>query len=266
MKVHQELTHWWAARAELEAHGQSLGFVPPMGALHQGHASLIEASVAGNDATMVSIYVNPTQFNSLDDLTNYPETLDADFELAESLGTDHLILPRYEEIYADDYRYQISEKEVSNSLCGAHRLGHFDGVLTVVMKLLNIARADRAYFGEKDYQQYLLIRDMVQAFFLRTDIVVCPTVREADGLAMSSRNLKLSAESRQIAPTLNRLLRSDMDDSGVAAGLAEMGFEVDYVVSQGERRFGAASLISGDLAVRLIDNVELPAAAPRHSN
>ena len=160
-------------------------------------------------------------------------------------------------MYADDYRYQISEKELSGILCGAHRPGHFDGVLTVVMKLLNIVRADRAYFGEKDYQQFLLIRDMARAFFLQTEILACTTVREEDGLALSSRNLNLSAAGRETAPTLNRLLRSGLDDEAVAGELAAAGFDVDYVVSREGRRFGAASLMNGELAVRLIDNVEL---------
>ncbi|MBS04112.1 MAG: pantoate--beta-alanine ligase [Gammaproteobacteria bacterium] len=257
MKVHDNLAAWWEARDALARRGDSLGFVPTMGALHAGHASLISASVAGNAATVVSIYVNPTQFNNPDDLSNYPDTLDADLALAERLGADHVIRPTYDEVYADDYRYQISEKELSGILCGAHRPGHFDGVLTVVMKLLNIVRADRAYFGEKDYQQFLLIRDMARAFFLQTEILACTTVREEDGLALSSRNLNLSAAGRETAPTLNRLLRSGLDDEAVAGELAAAGFDVDYVVSREGRRFGAASLMNGELAVRLIDNVEL---------
>ena len=259
MKVHRGLAAWWEARAELTRSGTSLGFVATMGALHAGHASLIETSVAANDATVVSIYVNPTQFNNPDDLEAYPDTLDADLAMAERLGADHVILPTYAEMYADEYRFKVSERELSGILCGAYRPGHFDGVLTVVMKLLNIVRAHRAYFGEKDYQQYLLIRDMARAFFVPTEIVACPTVREEDGLALSSRNLNLSASGRKTAPELNRWLRSTLDDDAVAGKLTAAGFDVDYVVSRDGRRFGAAALKNGDLAVRLIDNVELAA-------
>lgn len=252
MKVFERLDDWRAFRKSLEG---SVGFVPTMGALHQGHASLLERSVRENDHTVLSIYLNPTQFNNAGDLAVYPRTLERDLKLACRLGTGVVITPRYEEIYPDGYRYQVTEDTFSRELCGAHRPGHFTGVLTVVMKLLNLVRPDRAYFGEKDYQQYLLVRDMCEAFFVDVDIVPCETVREGDGLALSSRNENLDTEGRARAAHLNRLLRSPQPDECVASALASQGFEVDYVVSREGRRFGAASLRCGDRTVRLIDNV-----------
>ena len=221
MKVIKDVRTWRALRKGLYG---SVGFVPTMGALHDGHASLLRRSVAENAHTVLSIYVNPTQFNNAEDLENYPDTLDADLALAESLGVDLVILPRYEELYADDYRYSVTESEFANTLCGAHRPGHFTGVLTVVMKLLNLVRADRAYFGEKDYQQYRLIRDMCEAFFMDVEIVPCSTVREDDGLAMSSRNLRLTTEDRALAPRFARILKHAATDALAIDNLRAAGF------------------------------------------
>jgi len=235
--------------------------VATMGALHAGHAELIRRSVAECAVTVVSVFVNPTQFNDPNDLANYPDTLQADLSLAESLGADYVLTPRYDDLYADDFRYQVCEQSLSRELCGAHREGHFTGVLTVVMKLLNIVRPQRAYFGEKDYQQYLLIRDMCNAFFLDVEIVPCAIVREADGLAMSSRNALLDPAGRRLAPTLNRLIAMPCSDAHVAAKLAQAGFAVDYVVTKGDRRFAAVTVQCGAHSVRLIDNVASPIAA-----
>jgi pantoate--beta-alanine ligase len=254
VRVFQRLDDWRAFRSTLTG---SVGFVPTMGALHAGHASLLERSVAENDHTVLSIYLNPTQFNNPADLACYPKTLSRDLKLACALGVDAVITPGYDEVYADGFRYRIDEVELSSELCGAHRPGHFSGVLTVVMKLLNLVRPRRAYFGEKDYQQYLLIRDMCEAFFMDVEIVPCATVREQDGLAMSSRNENLDAPGRARAGRLNCLIASPLDDENVAEALAAEGFEVDYVVSRRGRRFAAASLRCGDRVVRLIDNVAL---------
>lgn len=251
-RVFKRLEDWRVCRSALQG---SVGFVPTMGALHAGHGSLIERSVAENDYTVLSIYLNPTQFNNPRDLDCYPKTLARDLEMARALGVDFVITPSYEQMYADGFRFQVDETEFSGELCGEHRPGHFTGVLTVVMKLLNLTRADRAYFGEKDYQQYLLIRDMCEAFFLPVDIVPCATVREADGLAMSSRNENLDAAGRVKAALLNNLIRSTLTDAEVIRGLTEAGFDVDYIVSRDGRRFAAASLQCGDRVVRLIDNV-----------
>jgi len=253
MKVFERLDDWRACRRDLAG---SVGFVPTMGALHRGHASLIERSVRENDHTILSIYLNPTQFNNPRDLAVYPRALERDLKLASSLGASVVLTPCYEEIYPDGFRYQVTEDQFSRELCGAHRPGHFTGVLTVVMKLINLVRPDRAYFGEKDYQQYLLVRDMCEAFFLEVDIVPCETVRERDGLAMSSRNENLDPAGRMRAARLNQLLRSALTDDCVTRALEAGGFEVDYVVSRDGRRLGAASLRCGEKTVRLIDNVK----------
>jgi pantoate--beta-alanine ligase len=257
LKVFKDLTEWRRYRRSVAG---TVGFVPTMGALHAGHASLMERSVAENDHTVLSIYLNPTQFNNPADLDCYPKTLSRDVRLACRLGVDTVITPSYAAIYPDDFRYQIDEMELSRELCGTHRPGHFTGVLTVVMKLLNLVRPDRAYFGEKDYQQYLLIRDMCEAFFMDVEIVPCATVRENDGLAMSSRNENLDAAGRKRAAVMNTLIQSPLDDATVADALTESGFEVDYIVSRDGRRFAAASLACGDRTVRLIDNVARAAA------
>ena len=185
---------------------QSVGLVPTMGALHAGHQSLITRCRQENDICTISLFVNPTQFNDQNDLTNYPSTFEADRKMCEAEGVDAIFFPNYSELYPDDYRYRVSESEVSRLLCGAHRPGHFDGVLSVVMKLLNLARPHRAYFGEKDWQQLQLIRGMVEAFFMPVTIVGCPTVRETDGLALSSRNAYLSSSERKAATVLYRSL------------------------------------------------------------
>lgn len=238
-------------RAALAARRGTRGFVPTMGALHAGHTALIDQSVADNDTTVVSIYVNPTQFDNAADLEKYPLTLEADQASAASHGADFVFAPNYAEMYPDGFSYRVDETAFSRELCGAHRPGHFTGVLTVVMKLINIVRPDVAYFGEKDYQQLELIRGMAEAFFLETEIRGLPTVREHDGLALSSRNLNLDAASREIAPRLHELIDSELTDEEVRARLGAEGFDVDYVESKYGRRFAAAKLG----AVRLIDNV-----------
>jgi len=257
MKRYDDLAAWRVARRSLEG---VIGFVPTMGALHRGHASLIERSRAECDHTVLSIYVNPTQFNNPQDLQHYPRTLEADLAVARELGVDSVLTPDYPSLYPDGYRYRVDENAFSGRLCGAHRPGHFTGVLTVVMKLLNLVRPARAYFGEKDYQQYLLIRGMCESFFMDVDVVPCPTLREADGLAMSSRNALLDAEGRALAPTFARLLRSAEPDDAVARQLEAAGFVVDYVETHDARRFGAVVVRGSGREVRLIDNVLLPAA------
>ncbi len=234
-----------------------VGFVPTMGALHKGHESLIRRSVTESNITVVSIYVNPTQFDNQRDLAVYPNTLAEDKAILEDLGVDVLLMPTFEQIYPDGFRYQVSESEFSRKLCGAHRDGHFTGVLTVVMKLLNIVRPARAYFGEKDFQQYQLIKDMARTFFLDVEIVPCEIVRESDGLALSSRNLNLDACARKKAPLIHNLISGNSTDDEIAGRLAIAGFDVDYVQSRYGRRFAAAK-VGENPVVRLIDNVPLP--------
>ena len=253
MKVIDNIQAWRELRPTLTG---SIGFVPTMGALHDGHASLLRESRCHDDVTVLSIYVNPTQFNDPKDLAIYPDTLSDDLAVAREIGVQYVIMPGYEDIYSDGYRYQVTENEFSNELCGANRPGHFTGVLTVVMKLLNLVRPQRAYFGKKDYQQYLLVRDMAETFFMDVEIVGCETVRECDGLAMSSRNKLLPADARRIASKFNRALRSPACDKEVGDALANFGFQVDYIETRGPRRFGAIIVDCGDRTVRLIDNVE----------
>ena len=238
--------------AALRGEGRSLGFVPTMGALHDGHLSLVERARRDNDRVAVSIFVNPTQYDDPADLERYPRPFAADLAACERAEVDLVLAPDVDELYPDGYRFKVTEAPLSGELEGAHRGGHFDGVLTVVLKLLNIVRADRAYFGEKDWQQLLLVSEMAAAFFLDTEIVACPTVREADGLAMSSRNALLTPEQRALAPTVFRVLTSGGSPDEMTSRLEAAGFGVDYV----ERREGRVLAAVRLGKVRLIDNVE----------
>ncbi len=250
-KVVKNIKEWRNLRKS-ETGTKSLGLVPTMGALHDGHLSLIERSLEENELTIVSSFVNPTQFNDKNDLANYPKSFEDDLKKLEALKVDYLFYPDYEEIYHDQYRYSVIEKELSNILCGSYREGHFEGVLTVVMKLLNIIQPQRAYFGEKDYQQYLLIKEMVEAFFMDVEIIPCPIVREKDGLAMSSRNLRLGKDDRAKAALFPELLKNSPTPEEAADKLSENGFRVDYIEEYNGRRLGAVHLGN----VRLIDNVK----------
>lgn len=251
MRVIETVAAFREWRNDLKQDHQSLGFVPTMGALHSGHLSLFKQAKQECDQVAISIFVNPTQFNDPKDLEKYPRPLERDLELARQVGVDAVFLPQAKEMYADHYRYQVLERDLSRVLCGATRPGHFEGVLTVVMKLLNITSPERAYFGEKDYQQFLLIRDMAKAFFLPTQIMGLPTIREPDGLAMSSRNVRLTADERKLAPMIYRELKSGRPLADVRTALEAAGFRIDYLEEHFGRRFIAAFL--GE--VRLIDNV-----------
>ena len=252
-RIIRTIREWKELCASENISSKELGFVPTMGALHKGHASLIEKSVAENRKTVVSFFVNPTQFNDPKDLEKYPKTFEQDFQMLEELDVDFLFFPEYEELYSDNFAYQIREDAFSKVLCGAYRSGHFDGVLTVVLKLLNIIKPGRAYFGEKDYQQYKLIRGMAEAFFLQTEIIACPTVRDEDGLALSSRNLLLSPEERKFALNFPRLLKTDKSCDEIKFELEQLSFKVDYIEEYDGRRLGA--VYAGK--VRVIDNVKL---------
>ena len=251
IRTFHEIPAWRTERLSQIRAGVTLGFVPTMGALHEGHLSLVRRSRAENDRTLVSIFLNPTQFDNAGDLAGYPRTLDADIEALKSEHTDFVLLPSAADLYPDAYRFRVRELDLSAVLEGAHRPGHFEGVLTVVLKLLNIASADRAYFGEKDWQQLTLVRQMAAAFFLPTTIVGCKTIRDPDGLAQSSRNRRLSAADRQRAPTFHKVLASAPSAEAAADDLRKSGFTVDYVEDRDGRRLGAVRL--GD--IRLIDNV-----------
>ncbi len=255
-----ELRDWRSARDPK----LSVGLVATMGALHAGHAKLIERASAENDLVVLSIFVNPTQFNQPSDLEKYPRTVEADLELARKVKVSAVLLPREPlELYPDNYRYRVRETEFSEALCGAHRPGHFEGVLTVVLKLFGIVNPTRAYFGEKDYQQVSLIEGMARAFFLPVRVVTVETERETDGLAMSSRNVRLSVEERKIAPRLYAAMKEIPSLTNAKRALSECGFRVDYLedrtVADGSRRRFAAAFL-GD--VRLIDNIALDNIAP----
>jgi pantoate--beta-alanine ligase len=252
MRVFTQISDWQAARAAPDFTGGKVGFVPTMGALHAGHRALLERARAENDRVVLSIFVNPTQFNDPADLTRYPRTPEADLALAEGL-VDCVLAPPAGELYADDYRYRVTETELSLRWEGAHRPGHFDGVLTVVLKLLNLVQAHRAYFGEKDWQQLQLVRGMAQAFFLPVEIVACPTERAADGLALSSRNQRLSPAGRVQAAAFPKILRESPTAAAAVPLLQAAGFGVDYVADHEAVRLGAVRLEG----IRLIDNVRL---------
>src|SRR5262252_1960753 len=202
MQVWATAAEWSARRQAMD--GAGIGFVPTMGALHRGHASLVERCRRENEIVVASIFVNPTQFNDPADLTRYPRTLDRDLPLLEKLGADHVLAPSAADLYPHGYRFRMECDSAYMVMEGAHRPGFLQGVLTVVLKLLNIVRPDRAYFGEKDYQQLQAVSDMVREFFLATEIVACPTVREESGLALSSRNALLSVQGRDKAAALFR--------------------------------------------------------------
>lgn len=191
-----------AARAE----GKEIGLVPTMGALHGGHASLVERSVAENGVTVVSVFVNPTQFNDKGDLERYPRTLEADCQLLERVGADCVFAPSVEEIYPEPDTRVFDFTPLDKVMEGIYRPGHFNGVAQIVSKLFMYVEPDRAYFGEKDFQQLAIIREMVRQMDFRLTIVGCPIVREEDGLALSSRNALLTAEQRHTALAISKAL------------------------------------------------------------
>lgn len=232
-----------------------------MGALHCGHASLVERCRRENEVVVVSIFVNPSQFNDPKDLDRYPRTFERDTTLLEGLGVDEVFAPSASDMYPRGYRFHMECDSSYHVMEGAFRPGFLQGVMTVVLKLLNLVRPDRAYFGEKDYQQLKLIQDMVSDFFIPTEIIACPTVREASGLAESSRNTLLSADSRKKAAFLFSALTTAPNPAEARARMEAEGFAVDYVEELWGRRF-AAAVLDG---VRLIDNVLIPKRGPERA-
>jgi|Deesub1362A_J573_1020465.scaffolds.fasta_scaffold00073_51 pantoate--beta-alanine ligase len=188
--------------------GRTIGFVPTMGALHEGHMSLIRACRQENDITVVSIFVNPTQFGPHEDFEKYPRDPEGDINKLTDAGVDTLYLPDTASMYPEGFRTSVVVNGLSDKLCGAFRPGHFSGVATVVTKLLNIVMPTRAYFGQKDYQQSLIIKRLVSDLNIPVEIVTCPTVREHDGLAMSSRNQYLNPDERKAATAIYKCLSS----------------------------------------------------------
>lgn len=206
MNIVNKISELRFALDECRGRGCSIGLVPTMGALHEGHASLVRRSVAENDVTVVSVFLNPTQFNDPKDLERYPRTLEADCELLEACGADIVFAPGVEEVYPEPDTRCFSYPPTDSVMEGAMRPGHFNGVCQIVSKLFSYVEPDKAYFGEKDYQQIAVIRRMVADLGFGLEIVPCPVIRQADGLAMSSRNTLLSDEERQTAANIYRVL------------------------------------------------------------
>ena len=227
MKLFRSIVELQNELFEVRKSGKKVGIVPTMGALHEGHASLVKRSVAENGATVVSVFLNPTQFNDKSDLERYPRTLDADCALLEACGADYVFAPSVEEMYPVEDKRQFEFPPVTTVMEGAHRPGHFNGVCQVVSRLFYIVRPDRAYFGEKDWQQIAVVKAMVRFLKLDVQIVECTTIREADGLAKSSRNTLLSADERAIAPRIYEALQSSREYAKTLT-LAETH---EYVVS-----------------------------------
>ena len=251
MQIVDTIEEWQRIQKQIQEY--TIGLVPTMGNLHAGHASLLTRSKKENDLTVLSIFVNPAQFNDKADLNQYPKTLESDLETAKSIGVDYVFLPNEDMMYPDGYRYKVTEQEFSRLMEGAHRPGHFDGVLTVVLKLFNLIAPHKAYFGEKDRQQLLLIKEMVSALFLKVEIISCPTIRDENGLALSSRNQFLSLDNKVLAAKLAEVLNLKASCNQIISKLSDYGFEVDYVQDYGQYRFGAVKIQS----VRLIDNINL---------
>lgn len=259
------------------AEGKSIGLVPTMGALHEGHASLVRRSVAENDVTVVSIFLNPTQFNDPKDLERYPRTLENDCAILEQCGAQIAFAPSVSEIYPEPDTRLFSYPPTDSVMEGARRPGHFNGVCQIVSKLFQMTDPDRAYFGEKDYQQIAVIRRMVEDQKFKVDIIACPVIREVDGLAMSSRNTLLSLEEKEIAPNIYRILQEsktlglsiEETQKWVVSQInAIEGLEVEYYSivdgdtlaeisdwSQASSVVGCITVYCGKTPIRLIDHI-----------
>ena len=207
MEIIRKVNHISELCADAAAEGKTIGLVPTMGALHAGHISLIDRARKENDIVVVSVFVNPTQFNNPDDLRTYPRTEDADCRKLEAAGVDYAFIPSVEEIYPEEDTRVFNLGAVADVMEGAMRPGHFNGVAQIVSRLFAMTRPTRAYFGEKDFQQIAVIRRMAELEgFDNIDIIACPIKREADGIALSSRNVRLSAHQREVAPAIHAIL------------------------------------------------------------
>jgi pantoate--beta-alanine ligase len=278
MKISHSVTDTRQWLAEETSVGKSVGFVPTMGALHEGHLNLVRKAAKENDLATCSIFVNPIQFNNTEDLAKYPRTIERDVMLLEKAGCELVLIPSVEEMYPEPVTKKFDFGALDRVMEGAHRPGHFNGVAVVVEKLFDIFRPQRAYFGEKDFQQLRIIQSLVKMENIPVKIVPCPTVRESDGLAMSSRNRRLSAAEREVAPWIYKTLLFARDHAGkiplpelqkiCTAMLEDKGFRVDYfeiaeqealqpVVTWQETN-GAMAFVAAFLGdVRLIDNMIL---------
>ena len=238
---------------------ERVGLVPTMGALHQGHMALVRAARAECDRVVASVFVNPKQFAPTDDLASYPRREAADLEMLRSGGVDLVFIPALDEMYPPDFATLVRVSGLTDGLCGAHRAGHFDAVTTVVTKLLIQALPDIVYFGEKDYQQLTVVRRLARDLDIPVSIAGVPTVREADGLALSSRNVYLSAEERRVAPNLGRVLRS------IAAALAQDPTAVAREVARGSAALQKAGLEVEYLEIREAETLAVTSKATTSS-
>ena len=259
--------------------GETIGLVPTMGYLHEGHLSLVRASRRENDRTVVSVFVNPTQFGPNEDLDKYPRDEQRDMELLEKEGVDFVFAPPPEGMYLSGHSVYVEETDLSRGLCGASRPGHFRGVCTVVLKLFNIVRPERAYFGEKDFQQFTILKRMVRDLNVPVEIRPCPIIREKDGLALSSRNAYLSSEGRKAALTLfgslkaarEQFLSGERDAWSLRKGVLDLLsknrlVQPEYVEVRDRETLGEISSLDRAAVialaarvdgVRLIDNIQL---------
>ena len=267
------------ALAEARAKGEKIGLVPTMGALHAGHASLVRRSVEENGLTVVSVFLNPTQFNDKKDLERYPRTLEADCALLEQMGADIVFAPSVEEMYPEPDTRRFSYPPVDTVMEGAFRPGHFNGVCQIVSKLFAAVEPDRAYFGEKDFQQIAVVRAMVKDLGFGVEIVPCPVVREESGLAMSSRNTLLTDEERAVAANIYAVLSKSRNFASthtlaetrryvVDALNAIVGLEVEYYSivdgdtlqelahwADSDNIVGCITVFCGSKPIRLIDHI-----------
>ena len=247
---------------ELKKANQLIGVVPTMGALHEGHLSLVRESVANTDKTIVTIFLNPTQFAADEDLDKYPGNLESDLKLLESLGAEYVFAPSNSQMYPAGFSTQIVPPAVAKKLEGEFRPTHFTGVATVVLKLLNLTQADKAFFGQKDFQQAMVVKQMVADLNVPTEICVCPIIRDSDGLALSSRNAYLSKEERAIALSLSKTL--DFVEEQIKSGLRD-GFEIITEMRQMLIDAGVESIdysiVANPETLETCDPIELPVVA-----
>lgn len=255
MRVIKAINEW----RDIQKHyqGKFVGFVPTMGHLHAGHVQLCQRARAENEISVVSIFINPTQFNEQQDFAKYPRTIEEDMALLKEQKIDYLFSPDQAALYPDQYEVKVMENNLSEMLEGAYRPKHFEGMLTIVLKLLNLVQPTRAYFGEKDYQQLLLVKKMVDALFVPTEIISCETVRNDKGLALSSRNSRFDDDHLLKASMFYQILSSQLSCHAIIEKLQSLDFKVDYIQEEWGRRLGAVWLND----VRLIDNVPIPAVA-----
>lgn len=280
MQVFHKIVELQNKLFEDRKNGKSVGLVPTMGALHEGHASLVKKSVKDNDVTVVSVFVNPTQFNDPKDLSSYPRDIEADCKLLEEVGADYVFTPSVEEMYPTPDTRHFEFPPISTVMEGAHRPGHFNGVCQVVSRLFYITRPDKAYFGEKDWQQIAVVKAMVRSLNLNVKIVECPIIRDTDGLARSSRNALLSADEREIAPNIFKALKESIEyskkhninethDYVVEKINSVNGLEVEYFEivdgntlqrvsnwNDSEYIVGCITVYCGKRPVRLIDHIK----------